>query len=333
MDESAHRIFGELCESVRSVALVTHVNPDGDAIGSEVGLGRYLSSLGIDVRIINQDPTPNNLAYLTLEGPIPEVFRPDRHDVYFETVDAIVLVDNSAADRLGNLEGRVRRHAGKTWCIDHHPTRGTPWAQNILDDRASATAAMIHELATRRGWVPDRASATALYAGLATDTGFFRFNSTRAEAHEIAADLLRGGADPARCFAEVYERNSPAFTRLLGRALVSLELSSGGAVASVRITRETIRACEAEDVDTSEITTPLLATDGVKVVLLFRELEQTRVKVSLRSKGALDVHQLALEFGGGGHRNASGIVMNGTLDSVAASITARAGEWFEEAVR
>jgi phosphoesterase RecJ-like protein len=120
---------------------------------------------------------------------------------------------------------------------------------------------------------------------------------------------------------------------LLGRALVSLELSSGGAVASVRITRETIRACEAEDVDTSEITTPLLATDGVKVVLLFRELEQTRVKVSLRSKGALDVHQLALEFGGGGHRNASGIVMNGTLDSVAASITARAGEWFEEAVR
>lgn len=331
MDAAAHPLFADLCTKTRKVVLVTHLNPDGDAIGSQVGLGRYLASLGLDVRVVNQDPTPSNLAYLTSEGPVPEVYRPEAHDAVLDAADALVVVDNSAPDRLGRLEGPLLSRAAKTWCIDHHPTRGTPWARNILDDRASATAAMIHELTSARGWTPDPAAATALYAGLATDTGFFRFNSTRPSAHRTAAALLEAGADPARCYAEVYERNSPAFTRLLGHALAGLRLSSGGAVATVTITNKTIEACAAEGVDTSEITTPLLAIDGVRVVLLFRELPGGKIKVSLRSKGDLDVHRLALEYGGGGHRNASGIVMEGDLEGVAGRIVARAGEWFEEA--
>jgi len=316
--------FRTLLSRAKLYVLVTHVNPDGDAIGSQVGLGRYLASRGFEVRIVNQDVTPPDLGFLEFDGPVGEGYDPARHDGLLDAADAIVLVDNSAPDRLGRMEAPVRARAPKTFCIDHHPTRGTPWAANIIDTSASATAVIVHELLRAGEWTPDRAAADALYAGLATDTGFFRFNSTSPRAFRVAAELLEAGADPTRCFRELYERNTPAYTRLLGRALADLSLGAEGAVASVGITLAMIEACGATGVDTSEFTTPLLAVDGVRVAILFRELSGGKVKVSLRSKGELDVQQMASEFGGGGHRNASGIVMSGTFDDVVAKVTARA---------
>ena len=133
-----------------------------------------------------------------------------------------MLVDNSAPDRLGSMEAPVRARAAKTFCIDHHPTTGTPWQGNVIDTTAAATAVLVHELVRAEGATPDAAAADALYAGLATDTGFFRFSSTSPRAFRVAAELLEAGADPTRCYREVYERNSPAYTRLLGRALAGL---------------------------------------------------------------------------------------------------------------
>jgi bifunctional oligoribonuclease and PAP phosphatase NrnA len=324
IDAKDHRAFAELLDRARLYVLVTHVNPDGDAIGSQVGLGRYLASLGREVRLINQDDTPQELTFLEFDGPAAERYEPSRHDGFLDAADAIVLVDNSAPDRLGRMEDPVRRRTAKTFCIDHHPTRTTPWAGNVIDTSASATAMIVHELARERGWSPDRPAADALYAGLATDTGFFRFNSTSPRALRVAAELLEAGADPTRCHAEIYERNSPAYTRLLGRALAGLSISDDGAVASVGLTLEMIEASGATGVDTSEVTTPVLAVDGVRIAILFRELPGGKVKVSLRSKGALDVQRLAVEFGGGGHRNASGIVMPGRFGDITDTVTGRA---------
>jgi phosphoesterase RecJ-like protein len=319
-----HALFARTIAGGKRFALTTHVNPDGDALGSEIGIARYLRSLGKELRIVNQDRTPDNLRFLEGDGLTVEVFDPAVHEAVLKDADHVLLLDNSAPDRLGRMEGAVRAAADRVLCIDHHPTRGTPWAFNILDEEASATAAIVHDLVRGQGYALDRRAAEALYVGLATDTGFFRFNSTRPEAHEVAAQLIRAGADPARCFQEVYERNSPAYTLLLGRALTGLSLTAGGAVASCRITKSDIEACSAAGVDTSEMTTPLLAIGGVRIAVLFREMDGGRVKVSLRSKGELDVHGLAAEFGGGGHRNASGIVMSGKLDEVADTVTARA---------
>jgi phosphoesterase RecJ-like protein len=319
-----HAAFGSLLERARLYVLVTHVNPDGDAIGSQVGLGRYLRSLGFEVRIVNQDETPHDLRFLEFDGPFAEGYHPDRHDGLLDAADAIVLLDNSAPDRLGRMEAPVRTRTAKTFCIDHHPTRATPWAWNVIDTSASATAVLVYELVRARGGTPDRAAADALYAGLATDTGFFRFNSTSPRAFRVAADLLEAGADPTRCYREVYERNTLAYTRLLGRALASASLGEDGAVASAGITLRMIEACGAAGVDTSEFTTPLLAVDGVRVAILFRELPGGQVKVSLRSKGELDVSRVAAEFGGGGHRNASGIVMLGQFEDIVDTVTARA---------
>ncbi len=324
MQADAQETFNRRIEHSRRVLVTTHMNPDGDAIGSLIAVARLLKSLGREVHLVNQDRTPRALEFLEDDRHRVEVYDPPRHDPVLEAVDLAVLVDNSTPDRLGRMETPMLRVASKTLCIDHHPTRGTPWAHNILDPQASATAAMIYELLEARGWKLDRPTAEALYVGIASDTGFFRFNSTSSRAHEIAATLLREGVDPARCFQRIHERNSAAYTRLLGHALAGLRLDADGAVASVQITRELTERCGAQDEDTSEMTTSLLSMDGVWIALLFRELGDGRVKVSLRSKGDMDVHRLAAEFGGGGHRNASGIVVEESMTRVQDRVIERA---------
>jgi phosphoesterase RecJ-like protein len=320
----SHRLFGELVEAARRIVLTTHINPDGDALGSQISLGRFLVSAGKLVQIVNQDPAPEILSYLEDPALPVESYDAESHEMVLRDADLVILVDNSAPDRLGSMEPAMDRVAAKTLCIDHHPTRDAPWAHNIVDVESCATTVMIFELTRGRGWTPDLASAEAIYVGLATDTGFFRFNSTNAHGHDVAAALLRLGVRPARAYREVYERNSVAFTRLLGHALADLRLDAEGAIASVTLDRQLIERLGAENEDTSEITTVLLALDGVLLVVLFRELDDRRVKVSLRSKGDLDVHQLATEFGGGGHRNASGIVLTDRLEKVVPTILARA---------
>jgi phosphoesterase RecJ-like protein len=316
LEPNDHDLFRKLVDEHGRFVITTHMNPDGDALGSQIALARFLASRGCTVRLINQDATPGLLAFLERGGFRAELFDPAVNGEALEQADLVVLVDNSAPDRLGHMEQPMLAVADRTLCIDHHPTRATPWKHNILDQGACATAAVIHELTTRLGYRPDREAAEALYVGIATDTGFFRFNSTSPQAHRIAAELLDQGVSPARCYQEIYERNSEAYTRLLGHALSDLRLDGDGAVVSVRLTRELVHGCGAADVDTSEITTSLLGMDHVQVALLFRELDGGRIKVSLRSKGDVDVHRLATRFGGGGHRNASGIVVEGELDGV-----------------
>jgi phosphoesterase RecJ-like protein len=324
MDDESYALFDRLCSEANTIVMATHIHPDGDALGSELSLGRFLIERGKKVRIVNHDPTAAALKFIEDPSLPIEAYRSDEHDSLLLTTDLVILVDNSAPDRLGRMEQPMIAAAGRVLCIDHHPTRDAPWQYNIVDVDSSATSAMIYDLTRAAGWTPDARAAQAIYVGLATDTGFFRFNSTTPNAHRIAAELLQLEVDPAAIYQAVCERNSEAFTRLLGHALADLRLAADGRVALVTIGAAHIRDLGAEDVDTSEITTSLLAMQGVLVALLFRELDGGRVKVSLRSKGDLDVHQLATEFGGGGHRNASGIVLEGRLDDVVEQIVGRA---------
>src|SRR4029079_14536596 len=171
-----HALFARIIGGAKRFTLTTHVNPDGDALGSEIGLTRYLRSLGKELRIVNQDATPENLRFLEADGLTVELFQAGAGEAALRDADVVRLLDNSAPDRLGRMESAVLAVAAKVLCIDHHPTRGTPGARNILDEEASATAAMVHGLVKQQGYALDRRAAEALYVGLATDTGFFRFN-------------------------------------------------------------------------------------------------------------------------------------------------------------
>ena len=326
-----HALFRRAIDGAGDFVLVTHMHPDGDAFGSQIALARFLLALGKRVRVINNDPIPEILGFIRDPRISVETYRRSQHDDAIASASRIILVDNSVPDRLGRMEPTMVSVAARTLCIDHHPTRDAPWADNIVAVSACATTALIYELTRHYGWTVDREAAEAIYVGMATDTGFFRYNSTDVRAHQIAAELLAAGVRPARVYREIYERNSAAFTRLLGHCLAGLRLDAEGAIASVKITRQLVDTLQADDEDTSEITTSLLAMDGVRIAVLFRELPDGRIKVSLRSKGELDVHELASEFGGGGHRNASGLVLNGRLDDAVSTVTERATQMLERA--
>ncbi len=324
INEAGHRLFEEVAGSHDAVVLTTHMHPDGDALGSQLGLAAFLLHRGVSVTILNPDPVSETLAFIVDPRHQVLTFDPRLHQENLRDTGRIILLDNSAPDRLGSMERVMVENAERVLCIDHHPSRQPPWADMILDQASSATAAIVHELVTRQGWTPDLAAAQALFVGLSTDTGFFRFNSTNAQAHRIAAELLEIGVDTAATFRAVHERNSAAYTRLLGEALSDLRLDAGGSVASVMISGSAQDRSDARGMDTSEMTTPLLAIDGVRVALLFRELDGGDIKISLRSKGDINVHALAMKFGGGGHFNASGIVIAGDLVDVAERIIGEA---------
>lgn len=316
--------------SAQNIVVSTHLHPDGDAIGSESLLVSFLHSRGKQVRIVNNDPTPELLKFIEPQEFPVEIYDADRHDAVFREADLILVVDNAAPDRLGGPERIICEQVDKVLCIDHHPDRHAPWKDPILDVTAAATAVIVYRLVKAAGWTPGLEAARAAYVGVATDTGFFRFNSANAEAYRTAAELIDLGVDTAQCFRALHERNSVAFTRLLGHALEGLKVHADGVLAEVSLRREVIVGLEAQNEDTAEITSALLAIDGVRMVLLFRELGGNEIKVSLRSKGSLDVHCVATRFGGGGHRNASGIVMPGTLDSARQDVLTAAQAYLDE---
>jgi len=310
-EESAARLR-PLLDAARTAVLLTHVTPDGDGIGAEICLHSYLVACGIDTRILNTDPLPVRYRFLDARGAV-EVFDPARHDAFVRAADLIFMLDNSAPSRLGSVEAATRAARATTICIDHHNISDPFWKVNIVDQEASATGEMVYRIVQALGGRPDFAAAQAAYVSLVTDTGYFRFGKTAPRSHEAAAEMLAQGVSPPRVYAEVFERHSAAFVRLGGVALSGLRIEEDGRLAWILLTHQQVMDCDAELEDTSDIVNELLTIDQVRVAVLLKEVSGSRVKLSFRSKGALDVNRVAQAFGGGGHTNASGAVVPGRL--------------------
>ncbi len=301
-------------ERARKILLSTHQGPDGDGLGSEIALASHLKALGKNPTILNPDETPDRYRFLDPRQEI-RVFDPQTGPALIQGADLLFMLDNSSLNRLGTMEPHVQTGDLVRICVDHHSTTDGFWTINLIDATACATGELIFDLVTALGGYPDLPAAIALYTALVTDTGHFRFSKTSPRSHRIAAELLRLGVDPAQVYQEVYERNSESFVRLMGVALAGAHLEDGGGLAWIALTRKQILDCQAEQADTSEIVHHLFTIQGVRIALLFKELPDGRVKVSLRSKGAIDIHQVAARFRGGGHQNASGAVLEGPLET------------------
>ncbi|MEK7282223.1 MAG: bifunctional oligoribonuclease/PAP phosphatase NrnA [Acidobacteriota bacterium] len=302
-----------LIDRAKSAALITHVTPDGDGIGAEICLGRYLGSRGIEARIINTDPLAARYRFLDPDG-VVEIFEPARHDAFLRQADLIFMLDNSATSRMGALEPAVRGSRATTVCIDHHNVIEPFWKLNIVDPDACATGELVFQIIKMMGGQVDPIAAQAAYVSMVTDTGYFRFSKTSPRCHEAAAEMLAAGVNPPLVYAEVYERNTPALLRLGGTALADLRQEENGQLAWISLTREQVLRCRAEMEDTSDIVNDLLTIDGARLAVLFKELEGGKIKLSFRSKGGLDVNRLAARYGGGGHTNAAGAVVPGGLE-------------------
>jgi phosphoesterase RecJ-like protein len=288
--------------------LTSHARPDGDAIGSALACRQILRLMGKEADVVLHDGVPR------IYQPLPfaeTVVQAERVNGDYEA--AIILeCDSIQRTRLEGLEGRF------LISIDHHMS-GKPFAHvNWIDPRAVATAEMVYRLAREAGVKISAEIATCLYTAVLTDTGSFMFEGTNEHTFELARELVLAGADPAHCARSVYFGHSTAKMRLLGAALSNLHRE--GALAWISVAQEQMLRCHAKEEDCEGLVNYALSMQGVEVALFFRELPDGRLRVSLRSKGKVDVAAVAEKFGGGGHQCASGCALDGPLPVAAARI-------------
>lgn len=314
--------FATFLQGTRRVLLTTHENPDGDGIGALVGLAHFLRHLGKEVRIVVSPALPFFLAFLDPEGWI-EAYEPaERHRDLAAWPDTWVMVDASEVHRLGMMQGAFEASKAVKVCLDHHmkdAPRG--FHHEFTDSAASASAELVYDLAAPRMALP-RPMAEALYAGLVDDTGNFRFSNSTPKAHRMAAELIALGVDPAAIYQALYHQGRPERLRLFGQAFASLRLLAEGRYATLALTRSDLAACGADHDDMEGLVNEPLRLRGVEVAGLLYELEDGRIKASLRSRGRVDVNAVCRGFGGGGHRLASGAKLAGPLASALEALDA-----------
>jgi phosphoesterase RecJ-like protein len=299
-------IIAELRRS-NSFLISVHVNPDGDALGSQLALMLALEKLNKTVVMHNLDAVPEIYRFL----PHADEIRtgPSGSGKY----DAFVVLD-SDPPRTGLFGDTCP--ADTLINIDHHVTNGSPWLHTWLDPTASATGEMIYKLIMRLGVAIDRDIALCLYTAIFTDTGSFRYTNTTPESMRISATLLEAGADPWLVTENVYESFAYRRLKLLGAVLSGMERSRDGRIAWVFVTDELYRQTDTTSEDTDNFVNFVRSIKGVEVAVLFRQIGAKRFKISLRSKGRVDLSGLARSFGGGGHKNAAGGVLDGTTEEV-----------------
>jgi len=290
-----------------SFLLTTHVNPDADAIGSEMALYFVLKELGKKVRVINFSETPYNLAFLDTDN-IIEQFDEKKHSSLFSEVDVLAALDFNRSDRIIKMQSFFNESEKYKICVDHHQAPDNFVNAIFADPDYAATGHIIYDLIDKTGIVklsPD--TAIPIYAAIMTDTGSFRYDRTTPAIHMIAAKLLENGANPNEIATKIFDESKFSKLKLLGQALSSIELyGKEKKIAFMKITKEVIEKTGALENDTDGFVNNCLSIENVVMGLLFLELEEG-FKVSFRSKGTIPVHKLAGEFGGGGHINASGV--------------------------
>jgi phosphoesterase RecJ-like protein len=299
------REFTKLVSESRSFILTTHMRPDCDAIGSEIGMALALRSLGKTVQIVNGDPVPPHIGFIDPNHEIKVLGRDVTADGL--TCDAVMVLDTSAWTQIGPMADVLRRSTARKAVIDHHVSQDDLGAVMFKDATAESTGRLVVEAIDALGVPLSQAMAMPLFAAIATDTGWFRFASVNDATFTTAARLVAAGAQPDEIFGALYEQNSLARLLLQGRILSNVKSHLDGRLLSTAITREDLRAVGAEPTDTEDVINRLLGVADVEVAVLFLELGPKETKVSLRSRSSVDVHKIAERFGGGGHRAAAGV--------------------------
>jgi phosphoesterase RecJ-like protein len=301
--------IGEVLRSHQSFVLISHVRPDGDAIGSQLALGFSLRALGKSVRLINEDGLPENLAFLSgselIECPPAEPL----------DVEVAIALDTATKPRLGDAALHAASKA-KLWLnIDHHISNPKYGDLNLIDATSPATGEIIYDLITALDLpLPDE-TRDAIYVAVSTDTGSFQYPSTTARTYEMAADLVRRGLDVGTINSQTYDENPYRRLELMRALLNTLERSPDGIVAHWELREETRVALALRPEDSEGLIDVIRAIRGVRLAVFFEELPDGKVRVSMRSKDReLDVCKIASAFGGGGHALAAGIRMKGPFD-------------------
>jgi phosphoesterase RecJ-like protein len=300
--------------------LSSHVNPDGDGVGSIIGIAGLLRKLGKKYRIICEDPPQDKLSFL--KG--FDEFTPYNDSLLGQPLfSSAIIIDSPHMDRIGNT-ARILATNARILKIDHHVTEDLYGTVNLVIPEAAASAQIVASLFETMGVALDRESAAALYVGLCIDTGRFRFNNTTPEVFRLAARLVETGLEPDIIADKLFYQTSLKNKMCLAKMLSTIELHKGGKVASAFFDYEFLNSETGKGVDTEGFVNQPLSIEGVEMAFLIREQEKGQTRVSLRSRNDVDVNRLAQLFGGGGHVRASGCRIAGSVSEVKEKLLAAA---------
>ncbi|RJP30517.1 MAG: bifunctional oligoribonuclease/PAP phosphatase NrnA [Actinobacteria bacterium] len=311
-------------EEAGEIGISSHVNPDGDGVGSLLALALVLHGQGRKVYACMPEPWKFPPQYSFLPG--RELFvDPDELP---EGLELFVALDCSNAERLGPLQP-IARSASGLLNIDHHEDNQQYGEINLVDEHASSTCELVSRVIRAAGWTIEPEVATCLYTGLVTDTGRFEHRNTSSYTFALASELAAAGADTFQVIREVYDNQSLPYTRLLGRALQRIEVVDGLGLAYSYITQKDLGETGAVLPETEDLIDHLRSVRGTRVVALFKELADGKVRVSLRSRDAYEVGPVARGMGGGGHAMAAGYTseldVEGSISSLIRELRDRDG--------
>lgn len=293
--------------------LSSHVRPDADALGSELGMALLLERLGKSVRIVNPSGIPDNLLFLDPANRIMKIGKDITPEEILDT-DVHVILDTSAWVQLVDVGRVLKKTKAKRVVIDHHVSSDDLGAVEFKDTQAEATGALIVRLADALGLELTPDMVMPLYCAIATDTGWFRFSSTTGETMRTIGRLIDLGAKPHLIYEQLYERNSLARMLLAARVLERIELECDGRLAYITVKQSDFDATNAKPVDTEDLVNEALKIEGTQAAFIAIEQVNKTVKVSFRSRTSLNVAEVAEQFGGGGHKQAAGAVLPGPLN-------------------
>jgi phosphoesterase RecJ-like protein len=300
--------------------LTTHINPDGDGLGSEVAMGLWLRAMGKEARILNDAPVPAAFRFLTTTLAL-EAFEPELAEQCFNQANALIVLDTSNRPRIGRLAPLLDRHAIPIAIVDHHVSHARGFGQvNVIEPEASSTGELVYELIRESGQALTAEMGEALYVALMTDTGSFRYSNTDPSAHQMAAELLALGLDPQRLYAQVHSHASAERMRFFGEVLSALELENDGRLIVLEASPEMFRKHGLTGADTDGLVDLPRGIAGAEAVVLFSEVEPGKVKVSMRSTGRVTIDAIAARLGGGGHPHAAGVMLHASRPEARAKV-------------
>jgi phosphoesterase RecJ-like protein len=300
--------------AANDIVLASHINPDGDTLGSMLSLGLGLRSLGKTVTLLSADGIPATLGFLP--GAELVQTRTDRRDF-----DLAIGLDAGDLTRVG-FSAEALQSAPVLIDIDHHVTAGQFGQIRLLDSTAAATAEIIYDVLLSLEVSLDLPIATNLLCALLTDTGSFRYRNVTPRTMALGGEMIRLGASPDPIAECVFENKPFAGQKLLGRALESLQRSPDGRIVWAHVTQADFAEFAATDEMTEGVVGAVRSVQGSDVALFLREMPSGKLRVSLRSRDPIDVSKVAAEFGGGGHRLASGCTLEGPLHEAEAILVA-----------
>jgi len=297
-----------LIEQSSNIIITTHINPDGDALGSELAFYEYLKLFGKKAVIINHSPTPDNFKFLNKKN-IIKFYHQNRikNIKLIENADLIFILDTNQYSRTKYMAEPLKNSSAVKICIDHHLGANENNYDLVLSDiNSPATSAILYEFfKLQNPEIIDKRIATYLYIGIMTDTGSFRYPRTTENTFLICSDLISRGADPVWLYDEIYNKLNPEKIKLFGNFITGITYHYSGKLAIGTVTLQDLKNYHSDVQDVEGFSTFIMSINGVKAGFVIVELKDG-LKCSFRSKGNINIKKFASLFGGGGHKNAAG---------------------------